>query len=95
MRTATSTLESEVAILNRLIRPHKPWNAATARAILNLDFDKSDQVRMQELAQKARDGTLTEEEQEIINFYERVGHIIGLLHSKARRSQKKRFAART
>jgi hypothetical protein len=41
---------------------------------------------MNQLAQKARDGTLTAEEQVEIDCYERVGHFLSLLRSKARLS---------
>jgi hypothetical protein len=43
---------------------------------------------MNDLAEKARQGTLTDEERAQIESYERVGHMIGLLQSKARRSLK-------
>jgi hypothetical protein len=45
---------------------------------------------MHELAAKAREGTLTPAEQAEINNYERVGYLLGVLHSKARRSLKGR-----
>jgi hypothetical protein len=38
------------------------------------------------MSAKARKGTLTEDEQVEIDNYERVGHLLNLLQSKARRS---------
>ena len=43
---------------------------------------------MHQLSAKAREGTLTPEEQAAANNYERVGHLLNILQSKARRSLK-------
>jgi hypothetical protein len=92
--TAASS-SSEVAILSRLIRPERNGLSATAaRAILKIDFEESDRERMRELSRKAREGTLKPEEQAEIDSYERVGHLLDLLHSKARRSLKKQTNGR-
>ena len=61
-----------------------------ARAILKLDFDDDERERMHELSRKAQEGTLNAEEQAEIDSYERVGHLLDLLHSKARRTLKRR-----
>ena len=52
------------------------------------DFGKEDRDHMNLLAEKARKGTLTAEEQADIDCYERVGHFLSLLRSKARISLK-------
>ncbi len=39
---------------------------------------------MHALAEKARQGTLTPEEQQEVDNYERVGHYLAILQSKAR-----------
>lgn len=44
---------------------------------------------MQALAEKARDGSLTIEEHIEMDNYERVGHVLSLMKSKARKSLKK------
>lgn len=41
---------------------------------------------MEELAEKARQGTLAVDEQQEIVDYERVGHYLAILQSKARRA---------
>ncbi len=91
MSAVLSASANEVAILNRLLRPERDnLPVAAARALLEIDFDDGDRRRMRELSQKARDGTLTPAEQVEIDSYEVVGHLVALLHSKARRSLKKR-----
>jgi hypothetical protein len=85
---------SEVAILSRVLEPDKPTlTAAAARALLTLDFNQDDKDRMRQLSAKAREGTLTAQEQAEVNNYERVGHLLNILQSKARRSLKGRRAA--
>jgi hypothetical protein len=87
----TNAGTSEVAIFGRVLEPDRPTlPAAAARAILALGFAPADQERMQELSAKAQQGMLTPAEQEEINNYERVGHILSLMKSKARRSLKGR-----
>ncbi len=91
MPAVRATPESEMMILTRLIRPERNNLPSTAaRAILKIDFGESDRDRMRELSQKARNGTLSRQEKVEIDSYEVVGHLLGLLHSKARRSLKRR-----
>ena len=45
---------------------------------------------MHELSAKAQEGTLTRSEQAELDNFERVGHIVNLMQSKARRSLKAR-----
>jgi hypothetical protein len=83
-----------LAILSRLIRPERhDLSAAAARAILKIDFEPSDRERMNDLAEKARAGTLTPQEKAAIDNYERVGHLLDLMHAKARQSLSKRGGA--
>jgi hypothetical protein len=81
---------SEAAILTRVLEPEKPTlPPAAARVFLRLDFNKADKDRMRQLSAKAREGTLAPDEQVEINNYERVGHLLNILQSKARRSLKR------
>lgn len=90
MSTTMPTPNSGFTILNRLIRPERgDFSATTARAILKIQFEQADHDRMRVLSQKANAGTLTSDEQEELDDYERVGYLIDLLHSKARRALKK------
>jgi len=80
---------SEVAIFGRVLEPDQATlDVAAARAILNLDFKQTDKDRMRELLAKAKEGTLTVNEEVEIDNYERVGHMLSLMKSKARRSLK-------
>jgi hypothetical protein len=91
---STATEASDVAILGRVIEPGRPTlDPRAARAILALDFSDADKERMRQLSAKARAGTLTPPEQVEIDNYERVGHLLNILQSKARRSLKGRRAA--
>jgi len=55
---------------------------------VNLDFQQTDKDRMRELLVKAKEGTLTANEEVEMDNYERVGHMLSLMKSKARRSLK-------
>jgi len=87
MSSVTAT--SEADILSRVIAPEEPTLPPdTAKIILTFDFGQEDRDRMNQLAEKVREGTLTAEEQAEIDCYERVGHFLSLLRSKARLSLK-------
>jgi uncharacterized protein YnzC (UPF0291/DUF896 family) len=87
MNTAIAVNEAE--ILARVIAPEEPTLPPdTARLLLTFDFRKEDRERMTLLAKKAHEGALTSEEQVEIDCYERVGHFLSLLRSKARISLK-------
>ena len=84
---STTAANHEADILSRVIAPGKPeLPRQTAEMILALDFPPEDRERMNQLAEKARDGALTVEEQLEIDAYERIGHFLSLLKSKARTS---------
>jgi hypothetical protein len=85
----THTGTSEVAMFGRILEPDQaPLSVAAAEAILAWVFPQADKDRMAELSAKASEGLLAVDEQEEINNYERVGHLLSLMKSKARRSLK-------
>jgi hypothetical protein len=85
----TTAINSESTIWSRLIEPDAgDLEASAARFFLKLDFSDSDRERMNELAAKARAGTLSAKEHAEIASYNQVGHALALLQSKARRSLK-------
>jgi len=89
MSSPISPVDSDAAILSRLIEPEvENLPPEVARYLLNLDFCQSDRDRMHELAAKAREGILTPAEQHEAESYERIGHLVALLRSKARKSLK-------
>jgi hypothetical protein len=77
----------EAEIMTRVISPENPsLGRQVAEAILALGFQPVDRQRMEVLAAKAREGTLSPDEHTEADSYERVGHFVSLLKSKARRS---------
>ncbi|GMR21938.1 MAG: hypothetical protein BMS9Abin37_0261 [Acidobacteriota bacterium] len=82
---STTAANHDADILARVIAPGTPeLTRQTAEMLLTLDFPPEDRERMNHLAAKAGDGELTDDEQREIDAYERVGHILSLLKSKAR-----------
>jgi hypothetical protein len=87
--SSTHTDASVVSILNRLLRPEEPtFSPEGAQDILSLGFPEGDKKRMRELSAKARAGTLTAEEDAEAGRYELLGHLLGIMQSKARQSLK-------
>jgi hypothetical protein len=77
---------SEGAIFARL------WEAGPngfspqlARHVLKLGFSERDRTRMHELAAKNQEGWLNADEQEELDNYVKVGDLLAILQSKARR----------
>ncbi len=86
----TSLTPTDAAVFGRLVKPDRgDLSPAAAREILSLRFDEEDARRMNQLAEKAREGTLTPEEEAEIESYRRAGYLLGVLWSKARLSLKR------
>jgi uncharacterized protein YnzC (UPF0291/DUF896 family) len=62
------------------------FSPEAARAILDLRFDSEALSRMNELAEKNRQGALTESERQEMEKYLRVGSFLNLMQAKARLS---------
>ena len=78
---------NEPDILARVIAPESGnFSAEFARALLDCTFPDVDIQRMNELAAKNRSQEATEAEREELERYSRVGNLLNLLQSKARRS---------
>jgi hypothetical protein len=76
---------SQAAIFERLVHSSEfPLSREAAESLLALDFSAEDHERMEVLAEKARQGTLTSDDQVAIENYERVGYCLDILRSKAR-----------
>ncbi len=83
----------EAAILTRLFGPDAPpLSLAAAEGILSLGFGAADKARMHDLAARAREGALTPDDQAEVEAYSRVGSLLGILKSKARRALKRHGA---
>lgn len=79
----------EAAILNRGCRSDQgTLDRKAAETFLRFGFADQDRARMEQLAEAARQGALTNSERSEIEGYERIGHLISLLKSKARVSIK-------
>jgi hypothetical protein len=79
----------EALIWARIIQPEK--NGLTpnaARALLEFRFGERDKARMSELAEKNKEGRLSEEECAELEGYVKVGDVLSLIHLKARKSLK-------
>jgi hypothetical protein len=78
---------SAIEIFARLIKADQSGlSRELARYILTLGFEEKDQKRMRELAERNQDGPPTSEEREELENYVKAGHLLALLHSKARGS---------
>lgn len=78
---------SEMDILRRVVDVDQPFlSPEAAQAILRLDFSAADRERMNELAARSREGRVSPAEEQELNNFIRVGQILGILRSKARRS---------
>ena len=81
--------DTGVAILNRVIQSDQAAiTAEAAQTLLSFKFTKKDEQRMNRLAAKARQGTLTEHEQSAAEQYNLVSHLLALLQAKARSALK-------
>lgn len=81
---------SDAAIMSRVLKPEgDDLSAEAAKSLLRLRFDPRDLDRMHALVTKNQDGRLTAAEQAEMESYRRVGFLLDLMHSKARRSLKK------
>ena len=60
------------------------FTAETARALAELKGDEAMQRRIEELAEKANEGELTERERRDYETYVHVGNIIAILQAKVR-----------
>lgn len=92
---ATNTLDTadDTAIWERAFRFEEDPTPTAARALLKLQFSEEDRLRMSELAAKARANKLTPQDEQRIDTYERLGCLLDILHSNARRVLKRRRTA--
>ena len=74
-------------ILRRLFEPEKAdLSSEVARYLLSIDFSAADRERMDALSEKSQSGDLSAEEREELDDYVRIGHLLALVQSKARKS---------
>ena len=82
--------EAETAILKRVLRPDVgDVSPDAAKALLRLAFAETDHVRMTELSDKAQADALTPSEQDELDGYINVSHLIAFIQSNVRLSRKR------
>jgi hypothetical protein len=78
---------TEAVILGRAIdATNGNLSPEAARSILEIKLPESDCLRLHELAEKAADATLSDNEERELENYRNVGRLLELLKSKARLS---------
>lgn len=81
----STTLNKEADVLSRLEVSLTPEGA---RDLLKIEFSSQDQERMRELLEKGNQGTRTADEEQEATEFERIGHVVSMLKSVARRTLK-------
>lgn len=89
MKNASLAPKTEAEVWLRILHPDDDLSPPVARAILKLCFPADEISRMRELSAKARAGTLTPEEDTLMDNYERAGSILSTLKSRARQVLKR------
>ncbi len=91
MQTTEPILEkSEAAIFGRVfVNGRQALSPELARHVLGLTFSERDKARMHELAVGNQQGALSAEDKEELHNYIKVGHLLAILQSQARRALKK------
>jgi hypothetical protein len=93
--TENNTDSSEAAIFGRVLRNgRQELTPQLARYLLGLAFSEEDKARMHALAVKNQDGALSPGEREELANYVKVGHLVAILQSKARKALRKKPASR-
>jgi len=81
----TTTLDTESEILEQVIEPDTAgMSPEAAQALLRLRFNTAAIARMNELADKNHQGTISPSERALLERYLRVGNFLNLIHAKAR-----------
>jgi hypothetical protein len=87
---AAAVFNTQLDIWNRILAPDQGDLAPEAAAfLLHMDFTKADRERVQELSVKANEGTLNKLERTELDEFIRVGDVLAVMQSKARRSLKR------
>ena len=87
MASHSASQNSEAAILARLIQMRKDnLSKDVAEYLLSIHFEDRDVARMNDLAQLAQNGSLSEDERAELDIYLHVSNRLATMQSKARRS---------
>lgn len=84
MTQTTLHATNEAAILSRAVAPDRgDWPTDIARAVLSIKLSSADLDRMDDLAAKARDDTLSANEELEIESYRQVCRLLECMKAKA------------
>ena len=76
---------SETDVLNQLVTAEQPgFSPEVAQALLTLRFSPAAVDRLNELAERNRQGTLSEADRLTLEKYLRVGHFLNVVQAMAR-----------
>ena len=85
MSSRVLTPNAEADIWARLVSAHSgKLSADLARFLLSINFGEEDEERMQELAERSSEGTLTSHEREEMGGYLHIANFLAVLQSNAR-----------
>src|ERR1700689_1772014 len=90
MEKKAITPDSGAEIWQRVVELRGEVAPSAARALLKIEFSERDHSLMDELSAKARAGTLTAQEQTVLDTFERLGCLLDIVHSKARQALKRK-----
>ena len=88
--SAAAITNTQLDIWSRILDADRGDLVPEAAAfILRMDFTNADRQRLEELNEKANEGTLTKSEREELEQFIHVGDVLAVMQSKARRSLKR------
>jgi len=93
MYNAETATDAELNIWERVFVPDpERLSHEQAQYLLEARFPQADLDRINALSAKARDGTLTPEENAVLDRYVHVGHLLSILKAKVRQGMKEATA---
>ena len=90
MKTKTITADPSAELWQRVVEFRGEIAPSAARALLKMGFSERDHALMDELSAKARTGTLSAQEQTVLDTFERLACLLDIVHSKARQALEKK-----
>jgi hypothetical protein len=88
MKRNSQASNTGIASWERMIQFKGELSPSAARSLLKFGFSGRDYEKMKRLSAKARAGALSPQEQVDIDTFERLGCVLDILHSHARRALK-------
>jgi hypothetical protein len=83
--SAVTSPTNQTEIFARSLDRRREWiSPEVARFFQELELSTDDNARLEELAEKARQGTLTAQDEQDLEEYRRVGRLVELMRLKGR-----------